>query len=206
MFRSFAIVPAAGVSARMGAPKLLMPFGGRAMIDWVLTSWTASRVTRTVVVVRPGDEALLGHCREFDLDVVVPTCAPADMKASVVAAIAHIEAAYAPAAFDAWLLAPADMPRLAARAIDAVLGAYDAANPMPVAPAFMSRRGHPLLMPWKVAAQVAHLQPHEGVNALAARTAVREVAWTDATILHDLDTPDDFARLEREELCPAAFD
>jgi molybdenum cofactor cytidylyltransferase len=59
MFRSFAIVPAAGRSARMGAPKLLLPLGDRPVIDWVLAAWTASRVTRTVVVVRADDAPLL---------------------------------------------------------------------------------------------------------------------------------------------------
>lgn len=187
----------------MGAAKLLLPVGGRTVIERVLASWAASGVTRTVVVVRPGDAALVERCREWDVDVVVPRRAPVDMKASVMAAIAHIGAAYAPAATDAWLLAPADMPGLSARAIDVVLAAYDAAHPTAVALAFEGRRGHPLLLPWKSAADVRLLQPDEGVNALAARLPVREVAWRDASIVRDLDTPADFALLTAEELCPA---
>lgn len=197
MVRSFAIIPAAGVGARMGAPKLLMPVGGQAMIDWALAAWSASRVTRTVVVVRPGDDALLARCRRFNVDVVVPSYAPMDMKASVLAAIEHIESAFSPRRSDAWLLAPADMPRLSSQAIDAVLGAYDGAHPMATAPTFGGRRGHPLLMPWSVAAEVARLPPHEGVNALAARLPILEVAWPDDSILHDVDTPADAARIER---------
>jgi molybdenum cofactor cytidylyltransferase len=197
MFRSFAVVPAAGTSARMGAPKLLLPLGGRAIIERVLASWTGSRVTRTVVVVRPGDEALLERCRAMAVDVVVPRRAPADMKASVVAAIEHIESTYSPAAADTWLVAPADMPALASEAIDAVLDAYDVANPTATAPTFEGRRGHPLLMPWGVAADVAALRPDEGVNALARRLPMREVAWADRSILHDVDTPEDIALMVR---------
>ena len=203
MFRSFGVVPAAGLSARMGAAKLLLPLGGRTIIERVLASWTASGVTRTVVVVRPGDAALVERCRQLDVDVVVPRRAPIDMKASVAAAIEHIEAAYAPAASDAWLLAPADTPRLSAQAIDAVLAAYDSAHPTAVAPTFEGLRGHPLLLPWMSAADVRRLGPDEGVNALVARLPVREVEWCDASIVRDLDTPAEYALLETEAVCPA---
>ena len=60
MFRSFAVVPAAGRSERMGAPKLLLPLGDSTVIEHVLAAWTASPVTRTVVVVRADDAELLG--------------------------------------------------------------------------------------------------------------------------------------------------
>lgn len=206
MFRSYAIVPAAGGSARMGAPKLLLPIGGQSIMARVLSAWTASRATRTIVVVRPDDARLAAICRACDVDVVVPSAAPVDMKQSVQLAIEQIAATYRPRASDAWLLAPADMPWLKPAAIDAVVAAYDPGNPCAVAPTFAGRRGHPLLLPWQVASDVARLQAGAGVNSIAARMPVCDVPWPDASILQDLDTPADVARLEAEGLCRVASD
>jgi len=193
-FRSFAIVPAAGLSRRMGAAKLTLPIAGRPLISHVLASWSASGVTRTVVVVRAGDQQLIEICRRFDVDLVTPARPPRDMKASVLLALDHIAATYVPAARDAWLLAPADMPRLSPQVIDAVLRAYNPRDPAAVAPAFDGRRGHPLLLPWSRAASVEQLGRHEGVNALLVGMRARETAWPDASILEDLDTPAELAR------------
>ena len=41
--RSFAVVPAAGRSRRMGRPKLLLPWGESTIIQQVLGAWRASQ-------------------------------------------------------------------------------------------------------------------------------------------------------------------
>lgn len=198
MFRSFAIVPAAGRSARMGVPKLLLPVRGRAVIGHVLDAWTTSAATHTVVVARADDAALIARCREFAVDVVAATTAPADMKASVRLALAHIDQQYAPAASDAWLLAPADLPRLPATIIDRVLSAYDPADGVAVAPVADGKRGHPVAMPWRAARWVTELKPDEGIDALVARLPLREIPCDDAELWRDLDDPADYDRLAGE--------
>src|SRR5690606_37389168 len=51
--RSFAILPAAGQSRRMGAPKLLLPWGETTLIGEVIRSWKDSRVDQVLVVIHP---------------------------------------------------------------------------------------------------------------------------------------------------------
>jgi molybdenum cofactor cytidylyltransferase len=193
--QSYAIVPAAGVSARMGVHKLLLPLGDRTVIDRVLASWRGSAVTRVVVVVRADDALLVERCVAAGVDVVAAESAPRDMKASVRLALRHVATHYSPDPSDAWLLAPADLPRLSAAAIDAVLGAYDSGRPTAVAPTFGGERGHPLLMPWALAERVGDLADDAGVNTLLQDISVREVAWGDDSILRDVDTPSDFVCL-----------
>jgi molybdenum cofactor cytidylyltransferase len=195
MLRSFAIVPAAGVSARLGAPKLLLPINGRPLIERVLAAWTHSAVTRVVVVARTADEPLLGRCRPFDLDLVTGAVDPPDMRSSVRLALRYIEDRYAPHAEDVWLLAPADMPHLSPRVIDSVLSAHNPERPAAIMPAYQSRRGHPMLMPWGWAAHVHRLSRGEGVNALLKQFTVRELPFSDPLVLEDLDTQADYARL-----------
>jgi molybdenum cofactor cytidylyltransferase len=179
----------------MGQPKLLLPWGHSTVIEQVLAAWRASAIDHVVLVVHPEDAALADLGRKCGALVVQPEVPPPQMKASIRAGLAEIERRFRPAADDGWLLAPADMPRLSAAAIDAVLRAYDPLKPTAVVPAFEGRRGHPLLMPWSSAALVDRLGRDEGVNSLLAQMPVREVAWPEPSILQDLDTPQEFARL-----------
>ena len=193
MYRSYAIIPAAGRSLRMGARKLLMPWGASTVIEHVLGAWRASSVTR-VVVVCPGDD-LRAACAQCGADVAVPDAAPAEMKASVRFALDFVQRKYGPEVSDVWLLAPADMPRLSSRVIEQLLQRHDPGDPRIVVPTRGERRGHPVLFPWPLASDVNRLAENEGVNALLARFTVRTMECDEPGILDDVDTPDDYRRL-----------
>ena len=194
MSHSFAIVPAAGRSRRMGTPKLLLPWGASTVIEHVLAAWQTSETTHTVIVVHPDDEALAEVCRTSGAEVVVPSGPPPDMKVSVRLALEYVTERYAPHESDAWLLAPADMPTLSADVINRVLAAYRADRSKIVVPEHAGRHGHPALFPWSLAAEVARLAEDEGVNRLLARHPVREVECPAEALAVDLDTPDDYRR------------
>jgi CTP:molybdopterin cytidylyltransferase MocA len=176
----------------MGANKLLLPWNGGAVIEQVLGSWMASEVDRVIVVARGDDQDLVHRCASYDVDLVCPATPTLDMKASVGLALGHIDRAYAPRPNDVWLLAPADLPRLSPSAINAVLAGYDPLQPAICAPTFTGQRGHPTLFPWRLAEEVGNLAENEGVSALVRRATLREVPWTDDSILRDVDTPGDY--------------
>ena len=193
--RSFAIVPAAGRSRRMGSPKLLLPWQGSTIIEHVLATWKATPVSRVVVVVHPDDHELACTCRGARVDVVVPAEPPPDMKASVGHGLEFLRREEIPTAADAWLLAPADMPLLTIGHIGQVLAAHDPAAPCIVVPRHAGRRGHPVLFPWSSSAEVQRLGSEEGLNRLLEQFDVREIAMADPGILADIDTPDDYRAL-----------
>src|SRR5690242_11684835 len=89
--QSFGIVPAAGCSSRMGTPKLLLPWGDETLIASVLQAWRSSRIARVVAVVHPEDHELARACASAGVEVVQPATPPPDMKASVRAALAHLQ-------------------------------------------------------------------------------------------------------------------
>jgi molybdenum cofactor cytidylyltransferase len=207
--RTFAILPAAGHSRRIGRPKLLLPLAdGRALIEHVLSAWRASSVDEIVVVIRRDDAPLARLCAGPCTTIVQPGVDPPDMKASIAAGIDHLREARQPTDADAWLVAPADMPLLTALSIDAVIAAYrqqlaerDAANanssPRIVVPHHAGRRGHPVLLPWSIAAELDALGTDEGLKQLIARHPLLTIDVADAGILTDVDTPEDYARLAR---------
>lgn len=194
-WRSFAIVPAAGNSLRMGQAKLLLPWRGRLVIEQTLAAWSAGGVTRTIVVIRPDDMALAQISRQSGADVVTPPLPPPEMKDSIRIALEHVAENYRPAATDAWLLAPADMPWLSPEVIGQLLAAHQPSTPRILVPVQDSRRGHPVLFPWPLAAQVATLSPREGVNAILDRHTWTPIPVAAGIIHGDLDTPEDYQRL-----------
>ncbi len=196
---SFAVLPAAGRSRRMRRPKLLMPWQAATVIEAVLAAWRASAVDHVVVVVRPDDEALARRCRQAGADVVVPPWAPAQMKDSVAYGLRHIQSTYRPADADAWLLAPADMPKLPSAAISTLLRQSNHFPGSILVPTFDGHRGHPVLFPWRLSQQVLQLPEDQGVNALLKTHHVVEVAVSQPGVLQDIDTPAEFARLKSEK-------
>lgn len=193
--RSFAILPAAGLGTRMGQPKLLLPWSGGTVIEAVLRTWLASRVDRVMVVVRPGDEALKKLCRGERVEVVVPAVAPPEMKHSVAAGLDHVAAFHQPTERDVWLLAPADMPRFSSSTIDLLLAAHRPLDPAILVPCFAGRRGHPVLFPWALAAEVSRLPEDAGIQWLLQQHGWRPLDCPDPDVLEDLDTPEDYQRL-----------
>jgi molybdenum cofactor cytidylyltransferase len=193
-WRSFAVVPAAGRSERMGKPKLLLPWRGRTVIEHTLDAWLAGGVTHTLVVVRPDDEPLASVVRRSQATVVEPAAAPPEMKDSIRIALDDIAIHYQPTAADAWLLAPADMPWLSPNVIRQLLATHQPDAPAILIPVHGSTRGHPVLFPWPLASDVQNLSAHEGVNVLKQRHGWTPVPVADELILADLDTPEDYEK------------
>ncbi|MBI1901075.1 MAG: nucleotidyltransferase family protein [Planctomycetia bacterium] len=195
-FLSIAIVPAAGRSVRMGTPKLLLPWGKSNVIETVLDAWQQSRAAEVVVVVHPDDARLAEICRARSVHVVVAESPPPDMKASVQLGLAFARERFSPSERDAWLLSPADAPTLSPQVIDLFLSQHEESPREILVPRHGDRRGHPALFPWPLADEVARLAPNEGVNALFARHAVREIPLPPELAARDVDTPEEYARLK----------
>ena len=120
-FRSFAIIPAAGESRRMGQPKLLLPWRDKNVIETVIGAWQASRVGRVMVVIHPADQQLADCCRGAGAEIVIPDTPPPDMRTSLCEGLKAIQSEMSPDAADVFLVAPADVPGLSSAVIDLLL-------------------------------------------------------------------------------------
>src|ERR1700693_2261139 len=66
-----AVVPAAGLSRRMGREKVLLPFGRSTMLETVLARLREASVSRTVVILRPDLTAAQEAARAAGAEVIV---------------------------------------------------------------------------------------------------------------------------------------
>ena len=191
--KTFAIIPAAGKSSRMGCSKLLLPWHGSTVIEHVLEIWQQSGVDERIVVVSE-EGTLAATCRAAGAVVCVPSVAPTDMKESIQLGLAHAQEKFHPSHQDAWLVAPADMPWLSARLIGSLIEAFVRSGSPVVAPRTLDGRlGHPVLFSWRLAAE---LPKQAGtLKDLLERHKIHFVEHQQDEDFQDIDTWNDYRRL-----------
>jgi molybdenum cofactor cytidylyltransferase len=114
--------------------------------------------------------------------------APRGMGASLAAAIGAAGDA------ESWIVALADMPRIAVESIAAVARAVDEGATL-VAPFYEGQRGHPVGFGLEHREALLALDGDAGARALFATYPLTRIDVSDPGILRDVDTPADLSDL-----------
>ncbi len=197
---TFALLPAAGKSSRMGRPKLSLPLGERTVLEHVIAAVRAGGVREVLVVIGPHVPELAALAWAAGAHALELAEETADMRATVEHGLRWLEERFRPAPADRWLLLPADHPTLDPALVQRLLQtrAVDDDHSI-IVPTFQGRRGHPTLIDWRHVAGLRALPAGQGLNRyLRARAEeTQELPVDTEGILCDLDTPEDYARLRR---------
>jgi CTP:molybdopterin cytidylyltransferase MocA len=197
---TFAVVPAAGQSTRMGRPKLLLPLGGRPVLEHVVAALRDGGVGHVLVVVGPHVPELAPLAEAAGAAVLRLPEATADMRATVLHGLSWLEERFHPSPDAAWLLAPADHPAAGAGVVRALLAAY-AASPSRsvIVPVHGGRRGHPTVIAWRHVAAIRAWPAGEGLNGYlrSQMGETLEVEAADAGVVADLNTAEDYEHFRR---------
>jgi molybdenum cofactor cytidylyltransferase len=198
MSRTFALIPAAGKSSRMGRPKLALPLGDRSVLEWVLEAMRQAGIADTLVVVAPQGEDLAALAEKANAHVLRLAEDTPDMQATVLQGLEWLQTHFHPVSDDYWLLVPADHPTLNPAVVTELLKAR-AEHPTQsiFIPTHGGRRGHPALISWEHVAGLRLWPPGQGLNRFLRQHAEQtcECPMADPEILCDLDTPVDYQRL-----------
>jgi molybdenum cofactor cytidylyltransferase len=198
---TFAVIPAAGKSSRMGCPKLTLPLGNQAVIEQVIASLRQAEVNSILVVVGPHVPELAPLASAAGAHVLLLPEETPDMRATVEKGLEWLENHFHPEPDDDWLLVPADHPTLDAGVVRQLVRVRRHQPDHSIfVPVFQGKRGHPALLRWKHVAGIRALAPTCGVNAYLRQQAAQtlEVPVQSAEVLADLDTPEDYERLKRK--------
>lgn len=187
----WAIVLAAGESRRMGAPKLLLPFSGKTVIEAVLDTVKASPAEGIVVVAGAGAEAIAEKAKAYGALVALNPDYRSGMLSSVQCGFRQL-----PPEAEAALIFLADQPALKPYVADILVKAFRRSGGHIAVPVFDRRRGHPVLISALYRTEIQSLDPEVGLRQLLDRHAgdILEVPVDDPAILRDLDTPEDYHR------------
>ncbi len=192
----YAVIPAAGLSRRMGSAKLLLPWPipgnpDATVIDSVLDAWTSSKVLEVVVVVRASDGPLTEACQRWPVNIVHPDQSTADMKATVAVGLQFLQTRFRPTVADRCFVAPADLPTLRSEIVNRLVDTPADCETI-VVPSFGGRQGHPALLPWPITAEIFKLDKDEGINRIVQQHPKLAVSFEASLAVDDVDTPSEY--------------
>jgi molybdenum cofactor cytidylyltransferase len=183
----------------MGRPKLLLPFNGGPLVAGVVNALLGGGVEEIVLVTAPGDEDLRGWARRSGIESAVNPDPGRGMLSSIQAGIAALGGAEALARRGATLLvSPADLPNLQAETVIELLRRMRESGAPIAEPVFHGKRGHPLGVAPQLIPEIETLDLGIGLRQLRNRheAELLEVPVEDAGVVQDVDTPEEYERLQ----------
>jgi molybdenum cofactor cytidylyltransferase len=186
------IVLAAGLSRRMGAPKMVLPWGNTTVIGQVVNVLSQAGLGEILVVTGGARSQVEAALRgSLARTVFNPRYQEDRMILSLQLGLAGLSSG-----IQAALVALGDQPQIKGEVVAAILSAYFASGAPLVVPSFQMRRGHPWLVDRSLWGEIMALQPPQTLRNLmnAHQDQIAYLNVLDDTILRDLDTPEDYIR------------
>lgn len=190
-----AVVLAAGGATRFGKLKQLLPWEGGTLLSRVVDTALASSARPVVVVLGAQAEECRIALGERPVQVVINPAWAQGQSTSVQAALAAL-----PPHIDAALFLLADQPAVQRDTLEQLIARYRATRALLVWPEWNGRRGNPVLFDRRLFPELMALRGDVGGRVvLQAHVAEAErVPVSDAGILIDIDTPNDYDRIRQK--------
>ncbi|NWG17023.1 MAG: putative selenium-dependent hydroxylase accessory protein YqeC [Chloroflexi bacterium] len=186
-----AVVLAAGMSRRMGQPKVLLPWEGRkTIIEHILEQLFLAKVPRVTVVTGHRSPDVYSLAVRMGAEAVHnPDYATGEMLSSLKVGLRAM-----PPHISAVLVVLGDQPRIQPRVIAQVLTAYAEGAGDIIAPSYQMRRGHPILIDRRYWQDILNLPP-DGVPRDVIDKYKDRIGYVNVdtdSVLRDIDTPQDY--------------
>lgn len=194
--RIAAIVLAAGAATRMGRLKQLLPYHGRTFVEHSIQQAVEAGFQPVVVVVGAEPEAVIAAIGAEPVEIALNEAWESGMGSSIAVGTRHLEGSDSQAV--AILLA--DQPLVTSHHLVSMASLLDVPNVQIVAAEYNRTLGVPALFKRETFPLLATLPPQTGARHLLreSRPEIRAFPLPEAAL--DIDTPDDFEKLELEDL------
>lgn len=183
-----AIVLAGGLSARMGSSKMLLPWGDRTVIEAVVQKLVPFHLADVVVVTGYKAGEISAQLKRYPIRTVFNSMySKGEMLSSLRVGLRALDDNISAA-----LVVMGDQPQISVRIVHRVLTTAAQGPESIVAPYYMGRRGHPILIPqryWKALLRLRHGAPRDVIN----QHPIMAVNVDTDSILRDIDTPEQYA-------------
>jgi molybdenum cofactor cytidylyltransferase len=186
-----AIVLAAGLSKRMGRPKLSLPWRNTTVIGQVVSVFSAAGIDEILVVTGGARQEIEAALSDTSARLVFNRRFEAsEMIDSLQVGLAHLSPTV-----EATLVALGDQPQIHLPVVQAVMQSYTERSSALIVPSYQMKRGHPWLVARALWNELFQIRPPETLRDFLGRHAadIRYLPVSTDTILRDLDTPDDYA-------------
>jgi len=186
------VVLAAGLSRRMGQPKMILPWGDRTVIGSVVNTLQTAGVNLIRVVTGGMAELVEDALASYRVTTVFnPHYSNGDMLFSIQTGLASL-----PAVIQAALVVLGDQPQIEVKTVSEMIKLYRQEKPPLIVPSYNMRRGHPWLIEKSMWPDIQTLTPPATMRAFFRQhhKVIRYLKVDSASVLSDLDTPEDYEK------------
>lgn len=186
-----AIVLAAGMSRRMGAQKLLLPFAGKTVIAHIVAELLNSTVDHVLVVVGCRGKSVAEKLPKQSITIVTNPNYTNGMLSSVRCGIQAL-----PQECTAVMVVLGDQPAISSELVDKMVRSFAKTDKGIVVPYCQQRRGHPLMFSVKYLNDIMTNFDKVGLRGLlhTCPKDVLELEVSNSSVLSDMDFPEDYRR------------
>lgn len=191
-----AIVLAAGSSRRMGTTKQLLPVGRGTMLQQTILNLVTCPLTETLVVLGHEAEKIRQGLTGLPVTVVVNHRFHEGMSSSIKCGLQHVKPSCGSV-----LIALGDQPFIASHTVAAIIEAYLKSDKGIAYPTHRGVKGHPVILDRKYEGEMRRLSGDTGCRQILDAHPDDHLALEveDEKVLWDMDYPDDYALLPKEE-------
>jgi len=183
------IILAAGESKRMGSPKMLLPFGGKTVIERVVENVVSSEVDEAIVVLGASGMEIMKRIEKLPVKYCFNSNYREGMLSSVKCGFSFL-----PDEYEMVMVLPGDYPGIGPGTINMLITRFMDSQKKIVIPLFRGRRGHPILISYELRKEVTRLSPEKGLKGLLEMYSeeVLEIKVDDKAVINDIDTIEDY--------------
>jgi putative nucleotidyltransferase with HDIG domain len=173
--------------------KPLLPVGENCAIERVVETFLEAGIPEVIVVTGYRAQEILHRLAPLAVRCVKNADYHRGMFSSVRTGIKALTTAC-----NAFFVHPADIPLVRSHTIRRMAAAFEKSEPTILYPTFKDHRGHPTLVSSSLSAAILNWKGEGGLRALLQEheTDSRELAVADEAILLDMDTPEDYRRVQ----------
>ena len=185
-----AIILAAGESKRMGQPKMLMPWGNVTVLGHVVGVFQKAGIEDIVVVLGAERDRIERIVFQYPIRCVHnEDYAVGEMLSSLQCGLKALTLQT-----QATLVGLGDQPQVQEGSVRLICEAYQNTRSELIVPSFQMRRGHPWLVARTLWSELLSMRALESPRDFLNRRSdkIHYVAANTATILADLDNPEDY--------------
>jgi molybdenum cofactor cytidylyltransferase len=189
-----AIVLAAGLSTRMGKPKMLLPWGEKTVLEAVIEALFQAGITNPLVVVGAESEKITRRLKNYAVQIVFNlNYVDGEMLHSLQAGLSALSPK-----FRGVFIALGDQPQIQPSTIQLLAKEYHKSQKNLIIPSYQMRRGHPWLVGSGFWTELLELNPPSTLRDFIQKHAaeIDYVKVDTPTILADLDTPEDYEKYQ----------
>jgi len=185
-----AIVLAAGLSKRMGTPKMVLPWGNVTVIEQVLSVLVQAKIVEILVVTGGAHQEVKAAVRSYPVRVIFnPHFFDGQMIRSVQIGLSHLAENC-----DAAMIVLGDQPQIQKEIVEKITDVFRRTKAPIVVPSYNLRRGHPWILARELWDEVMNLKKGGTLRQILELHSknIEYLQVNTDTILMDLDTPSDY--------------